>query len=121
LPDAQDELTRLSHLLGERYPETNRGTRSSAEAPRLLTVAPYSRIDPSARQQVVLIGFVVMGATGMLLLSACVNAGSLLLSRSAARRRELAVKLPDALAGRSRGRSAARVLDLGRIALALRS
>ena len=93
LPDAQDELTRTSHLLAERYPETNRGTRSSAEAPRLLTVAPYSRIDPSARQQVVLIGFVVMGATGMLLLSACVNAGSLLLSRSAARRRELAVKL----------------------------
>ena len=36
---------------------------------------------------------VVLGSTGLLLLSACVNAGSLLLSRSAARRRELAVKL----------------------------
>jgi predicted permease len=42
---------------------------------------------------VILISLVVFGATGLLLLSACVNAGSLLLSRSASRRRELAVKV----------------------------
>ena len=58
-----------------------------------MTVTPYSRLDPSARKQVILISIVVFGATGLLLFSACVNAGALLLSRSAARRRELAVKI----------------------------
>ena len=58
-----------------------------------MSVAAYSRLDVSARSQVLLISTVVIGSTGMLLLSACVNAGSLLLSRSAARRREIAVKL----------------------------
>ena len=58
-----------------------------------MTVTPYSRLDPSSRKQVILIGVVVSGATGLLLSSACVNAGTLLLSRSAARRRELAVRI----------------------------
>jgi predicted permease len=91
--DAEPELAALGERLAMLYPDTNRGTRSDPDEPRRLSVNGYSRLDVSARSQVQLIGTVVMGSTGLLLLSACVNAGSLLLSRSAARRRELAVKL----------------------------
>jgi predicted permease len=91
--DAEVGLAALGERLATLYPGTNRGTRSDPDEPRRLSVAGYSRLDVSARSQVLLISTVVMGSTGLLLLSACVNAGSLLLSRSAARRRELAVKL----------------------------
>jgi predicted permease len=91
--DAELELTVLGERLAALHPGTNRGTRSDPDEPRRLEVAGYSRLDVSARSQILLISTVVMGSTGLLLLSACVNAGSLLLSRSAARRRELAVKL----------------------------
>jgi putative ABC transport system permease protein len=90
--EADAEVARISRVLADRYPGTNRGTRSGDE-PRLMHATPYSRIDASSREQVTMIGIVLLTATGMLLLSACVNAGSLLLSRSAARRRELAVKI----------------------------
>jgi putative ABC transport system permease protein len=91
--DAELELTALGERLATLHPDTNRGTRSDPDEPRRLAVAGYSRLDVSARSQILLISTVVLGSTGLLLLSACVNAGSLLLSRSAARRRELAVKL----------------------------
>ena len=91
--EADAEVARISRVLADRYPDTNRGTRSGDDEPRLMRATPYSRIDASAREQVTMIGIVLLTATGMLLLSACVNAGSLLLSRSAARRRELAVKI----------------------------
>lgn len=87
------ELDGLSGRLASEFPDTNKGTRSDDAEPRRFTATHYSRLDVSARSQVLLISVVVLGSTGMLLLSACVNAGSLLLSRSAARRRELAVKL----------------------------
>jgi putative ABC transport system permease protein len=93
LEDAERELAALGERLATLHPETNRGTRSNPDEPRRMSVAAYSRLDVSARSQILLISTVVMGSTGLLLLSACVNAGSLLLSRSAARRRELAVKL----------------------------
>jgi putative ABC transport system permease protein len=93
LHEAELELAALAERLSTLHPDTNRGTRSDPDEPRRLTAARYSRLDVSARSQVLLISTVMMGSTGLLLLSACVNAGSLLLSRSAARRRELAVKL----------------------------
>jgi predicted permease len=93
IDDAELELTALGERLATLHPGTNRGTRSDPDEPRRLAVASYSRLDVSARSQILLISTVVMGSTGLLLVSACVNAGSLLLSRSAARRRELAVKL----------------------------
>ena len=93
LESAQGAVAALATVLADRYPETNRGTLTDSDEARRMTVVAYSRLDPSARKQVILISVVVFGATGMLLLSACVNAGGLLLSRSAARRRELAVKI----------------------------
>ncbi len=93
LTDASRQLDAAAASLASAFPETNTGTRSDAEEPRRFTATRYSRLDASARSRIVLISVVVLGSTGLLLLSACVNAGSLLLSRSAARRRELAVKL----------------------------
>ena len=93
LADASRELDAAAARLATEFPDTNKGTRSDEEEPRRFTATPYSRLDAAARGQVLLISVVVLGSTGLLLLSACVNAGSLLLSRSAARRRELAVKL----------------------------
>ncbi|MGH9371898.1 MAG: ABC transporter permease, partial [Vicinamibacterales bacterium] len=90
---AQLAVAAVSESLAGRYPDSNRGTRTSADEPRRMTVIPYSRLDPSQRTQIALIGLAVLGATGLLLVSACVNAGTVMLSRSAARRRELAVKV----------------------------
>ena len=93
LSDASRELDAAATRLATEFPGTNKGTRSDEEEPRRFTATRYSRLDASARSRILLISVVVLGSTGLLLLSACVNAGSLLLSRSAARRRELAVKL----------------------------
>jgi predicted permease len=90
---AQEQLERLSSELASRYPESNRGNLVDAEAPRRLTITPYSRLDPATSEQTVLIGVVVGGASSLLLLAACLNAGGLLLSWAMSRRRELAIKM----------------------------
>jgi predicted permease len=93
LADAEAEVQLAGRRLAALHPETNRGTRTNPDEARQMSAAAYSRLDPSARSQVLLISTVVLGSTVLLLVSACVNAGSLLLSRSASRRHELAVKL----------------------------
>jgi predicted permease len=93
LDEAQARATARALDLAVRFPETNRGTRTNADEPRRLTVLPYSRVEPGARARFVQLSTVVLGATALLLVSACVNAASLLAARSAARRRELAVKV----------------------------
>lgn len=88
----QARLNALAMDLARTYPATNVGTVHSPDEPRRLTVLRYSRIDPAARGRASLLGAILLGATVLLLLSACVNAGSLLLSRGLARRTELTIK-----------------------------
>jgi predicted permease len=99
------ELTRnldaLARQLAEQHPETNAGTVTDPDAPRRLTAVAYSPIEPGTRSQATMVAAVVVGAVALLLLSACVNAGTLLLSRAMARRRELAVRMA---LGAGRGR-----------------
>jgi len=97
---ARRQAMDVSTQLAAAYPETNRGTRAAAAEPRRMTVTAYARVDPESTRQFALLGAIVFSASCMLLLSACVNAGLMLLSRSAARRRELAVKVA---LGASRG------------------
>src|SRR5205823_11267633 len=92
LEDLQASLNRTSQTLADNYPDTNRGTIRSAEEPRRFTAVRYSRLGPDVRSQAELLAAVLLGATCLLLLSACVNAGSLLLSRGIARRTELTIK-----------------------------
>jgi putative ABC transport system permease protein len=93
LDGVQRQVNGVAARLADRFPETNRGGRGDTQAPRRMSVLPYTRVDASSGGPVLLLGAAAMGATLMLLVSACVNAASVLVSRSAARRRELAVKV----------------------------
>jgi predicted permease len=92
--DAMNQrLLPLSDALAEQYPESNRGTVVNPKAPRKITALRYTAFDPESRSEAATVAAVVAGAVALLLAGACVNAGTLLLSRAMARRREVAVKM----------------------------
>jgi putative ABC transport system permease protein len=93
LEDLEHSLDEASRTVAVAHPETNQGTIRSADEPRRFTALAYSRLGPDRRSQAQLFAAVLLGATCLLLLSACVNAGSLLLSRGIARRTELTIKM----------------------------
>jgi predicted permease len=93
LEAAQQQATVVANGLASRFPETNRGTRAGPDESRRISLRTYSRMDPSAGAQQALLTVVGFGATAMLLVCACVSTASLLLSRSAAKRQEVAVEL----------------------------
>src|SRR5260221_4871540 len=88
----QHELDAVAAGLAAAYPATNKGTLRNPEEARRITAAAYARLDPAVRGRAGLFGAALLGATALLLISACVNAGSLLLSRGIARRTELTIK-----------------------------
>ena len=93
IESAQHELRQLGAKLAEEFPSTNKGTERNAEEARMFGALPFSKLDPDTRQDTAIVAGVVGGTVLLLLASACVNAGSLLLSRALARRREIAVKM----------------------------
>jgi predicted permease len=93
LTNAQERLDRIADDLAAQFPRTNRGTLLNAEAPRRFTVTRYSYLNPATKTQTVFLATVIGGASFLLLASACLNAGGLLLSWAVARRRELAIKM----------------------------
>ena len=93
LDSARHELRQLGAMLADQFPDTNKGTERNAEEPRMFGALPFSKLDPATRQETAIVAGVVAGTVVLLLASACVNAGSLLLSRALARRREIAVKM----------------------------
>jgi predicted permease len=88
----QHELDTLATRLAAAHPTTNKGTLRNPEEPRRLTAAAYARLGPGLRGRATLFGIALLSSTTLLLLSACVNAGALLLSRGMARRTELMIK-----------------------------
>jgi predicted permease len=100
LEDVHRALGSLGEKLAKQFPDTNRGSGRNPEEARRLTAMPYSRLDPANRKQTAVVAIIITTALVLLLASACVNAGSLLLSRALARRREVAVKMA---LGASRG------------------
>src|ERR1051326_4547602 len=88
LRDAQEQLSALAARLAHDFPTSNLGTLE----PRPMLVAPATRIGPRFRGQVVSLAAVLMGGVGLVLLLACANVASLLLSRSTTRAREIAVR-----------------------------
>jgi hypothetical protein len=107
LEQAQAELNAIANVLADRAPATNRGSQDNNSEPRRFTLTRYSRLEGQARSQGALIGATLIAATGVVLLSGCLNAGALLLARWLGRRQHLAVRVA---VGASRGRLARMLL-----------
>jgi predicted permease len=84
LPQVQAEMQLVAAQMDQEYP----GRKTT------VNVMPGSYLNsPEARSEGTPIAILVMGAVGLVLLIACANVSNLMLARSAARRKEIAVRL----------------------------
>lgn len=90
---AQAQLDTIAADLARAYPATNRGTLGSPDRPRPIVVLQHSRMHPRFRGMAAMLGLVLMSAVGLVLLVSCANVAGLLLSRGAARSREIMTRL----------------------------
>ncbi|HSR69191.1 MAG TPA: ABC transporter permease [Acidobacteriota bacterium] len=87
LREARAEFAGIMQRLAEEYPDANQGVRA------LLVSEQGSRINPQQADNVNFFALMLLGLVGFVLLIACANVANLMLSRGAARGRELSVRM----------------------------
>lgn len=90
---AQNQLMAIAARLAAEYPGTNLGTLKNPRDPRPMFVVRHSRLHPQFRGPVAMVGAVLMSAVALVLVVACANVANLMLSRTTARGREIAIRL----------------------------
>ncbi|MEX2262565.1 MAG: ABC transporter permease [Bryobacteraceae bacterium] len=105
LSEAQAEMSAIAGQLEQAYPDTNKG-----RGIRLQLVTEALRAGPKS------VLYPLFGVTGFVLLIACANVAGLLLSRSASRKKEMAMR---AAVGAGRGRLVRQLLTEGVLLAAL--
>jgi predicted permease len=92
---AQAQIDIIAAQLADAYPQSNRGTLAHPDQPRPMTILPINEAmaGPRTRESSKRFSELLMVVVGIVLLIACANVANLMMARSRARQKEIAIRL----------------------------